>query len=110
MQPNQVLQHLHRGCFTGMPLCAGSQGQAQQPAAGSKAMHTCCKLSGDLQEPEPHLVCRAFALEGRGVWHALTASVCQQVCPFVNWKLLFGLPGAAAQQHGLPAACGVQAV
>ena len=53
-------------------------------------MHTCRSQVATLQyiaclaQKWLHLqnssrVCRAFALEGRGIWHALSASITQQV-------------------------------
>lgn len=51
-------------------------------------MHLCNKrlqyilcvhcLESSTQQSSGH-VCRAFALEGRGIWHALSASVTQQI-------------------------------
>lgn len=56
------------------------------------------RLNGILQ-------CRAFALEGRGIWHALSASVTQQVIGPVraraDFRYALDLPSSIPQVHSL---------
>ena len=55
-----------------------------------------------------HDTCRAFALEGRGIWHALSASVAQQLIGPVriraDFRFALDLPSSIPQVSSTPAA------